>query len=285
MRFVKLHGAGNDYVLVDGRGQDADWPALARAMSDRHFGIGSDGLLLLMPSEKAPVRMRMFNPDGSEAEMCGNGIRCFAKYVLERQVVAATDGALLVETGAGVLRVEPVWEDGRMTAARVGMGVPRLRPREIPVALPRRKGREQEELVLDYPLEVDGYRLRLAFVSMGNPHAVAFIHDPVEEFPLDRIGPLVERHKVFPRRTNFEIVNMLSGNKLQVRVWERGVGETLACGTGVCAVAVAGWLKGLMRERVELELPGGTLLVEWGGEGEVYLSGPVAEVFEGEWKE
>ncbi len=285
MRFVKLHGAGNDYVLVDGRGLDHDWPSLARAMSDRHFGVGADGLLVVAPSQLAPVRMRMFNPDGSEAEMCGNGIRCFAKYVLERGVVAADEGGLTIETGAGLRRVEPVWEEGRMTGARVNMGTPRLRPSEVPVKLPEQKGRDgAEEMVLDYPLEVDGKHLKLTFVSMGNPHAVAFIQEPVEEFPLHRIGPLVERHPMFPKRTNVEIVNMLGGDKLQVRVWERGVGETLACGTGACAVSVAGWFKGRTERKVELQLAGGTLRVEWDGQGEVFLSGPAVEVFEGEWR-
>jgi diaminopimelate epimerase len=256
-------------------------------MCDRHFGVGADGLLLVVESKNAPVGMRIINLDGSEAEMSGNGIRCFAKYVLEKKIASTTDGILSIGTGAGVLRVEPVWQDGYVCSARVDMGAPRLRPDQIPVKLKQQRLRrpKEREIVLDYPVKIDGKELRLSFVSMGNPHAVAFLNEDVEGFPLETIGPKIENHSMFPDRINFEIVNQLNGTELQVRTWERGAGETYACGTGACAVAVASWFKGLTTERVQVHLLGGTLEVEWGGQGPVYLSGSAAEVFEGEWPE
>ena len=281
MKFTKMHGAGNDYVYVDARGQERDWPALSVAMSDRHLGVGSDGLILALPSEKADLRMRMFNADGSEGEMCGNGIRCLVRFAFDNGIVPAELSPVRVETMAGVLDVTPLGDGGQgMVGARVLMGEPRLVPAEIPVAI------EGLDVVIDEPLEVAGHSFRMTCVSMGNPHAVVFMDEPVDEFPLTEIGPQMEHHPLFPARVNFEIVNVLDGGKvLRTRVWERGSGITMACGTGACAVQVAARLNGLAGDRATIALPGGDLTVEWPGEGEVVMEGPVASVFEGEWKE
>ena len=283
INFTKMEGCGNDYIYVDARNLDENWPALSRAMSDRHFGIGSDGLILIMDSNKATLKMRMFNADGSEGEMCGNGIRCFAKFAIERNIAAPTNGGLTVETLGGVRTVAPVSENGLVTRARVAMGAPILHPREVPVVVSPSKGRTIGDAVIDYPLNIDGVDLKLTFVSMGNPHAVAFIDTPVNEFPLHQIGPQVEHHPIFPNRVNFEIVNRISPNRLNARVWERGSGETMACGTGACAIAVASQLHGYIGSAVDITLPGGTLAIDWDGRDEVYLEGPATEVFTGSW--
>ena len=277
MRFKKMHGAGNDYVYVDARNQSRDWPELAVAMSDRHKGIGSDGLIILLDSDRADVRMQMFNADGSEGEMCGNGIRCFVRFASDANALTLTDRPVRVETGAGVLSVTPVWTDGEMTRASVSMGPPRLVPADIPMAL------DGEGPVIDHVLEVAGRQIPITGVSMGNPHAVTFIGEDVDDYPLRDIGPIVEHHPLFPNKVNFEIVNILSRDRLKVRVWERGSGLTQACGTGACAVVVAGRLKGLVDDDVTIDLPGGSLDIRWTGEGDVIMEGPVAEVFEGEW--
>ena len=299
MRFVKMHGAGNDYVLLDARELECDWSRLAREMCDRHFGIGADGLLLVAPSAVAEVRMRMFNPDGSEAEMCGNGIRCFAKYVVERGIVASGERALRVETGNGVLEVAPLTDgQGRVARARVSMGEPRFRAEDIPVRIPKgEKGLQLDiktvpldinkralDIIAGYPVKLGGQEFRITCVSMGNPHAVAFVEQPVDDVPLQVVGPLMEHHPMFPKRVNFHVVNVVDRGRLRARTWERGAGLTLACGTGACAVQAAARLLGLTDSRVELEMPGGVLEVTWEGRGPVYLEGPVEEVFEGEWK-
>ena len=276
-----MHGAGNDYVVIDARDLTADWEQLAIGMCDRRFGVGADGILLVLPSDAAHVRMRMFNPDGSEAEMCGNGIRCLAKYVLERGIAPRDANPLMVETKAGIRPVEPIWSDDMVVRAVVAMGVAELNPRDIPVDLPDGNGAGP---VLDYPLTVDDVELKLTFVSMGNPHAVAFLDTPVEEFPLHRVGPLVERDPIFPNHVNFSIVNVGDWSGLSARVWERGVGETLACGTGACAIAVASRLHGYSGNDVDITLPGGDLGVALDRRGRVYLEGPAAEVFDGDWK-
>ncbi|MCH7653069.1 MAG: diaminopimelate epimerase, partial [Chloroflexi bacterium] len=249
MKFTKMHGAGNDYLYIDARSQSRDWPALSVAMSDRHTGVGSDGIILMLSSDRADLRMRMFNADGSEGEMCGNGIRCLVRYALDRGIAPPDKTPVSVETLAGVLEVTPIWENGVMSRARVGMGKPILRPEEIPVDLPG------QELVMDHPLRVDGHSFDLTFVSMGNPHAVAFIDEPVDDVRLADIGPLVERHALFPQRVNFEICNVLEGSRIKTRVWERGSGITMACGTGACAVAVAARLHGYIGDESTIELP------------------------------
>ena len=282
MKFTKMHGAGNDYIYIDARQMDENWHELSRTLSDRHFGIGGDGIILILDSDVADLRMRMFNADGSEGEMCGNGIRCFAKYALEREIASPCGDGLTVETLAGIRTVYPFVDQGVVSGARVSMGRPSLNPHEIPVSLDPAMSSNVGP-VLKYPIHPGDFRLFLGFVSMGNPHAVTYIDQPVREFPLHNIGPLVEGHPMFPRRVNFEIVNQVDSSHLEARVWERGSGETMACGTGACAIAVASRLQGLIDDRVDIKLPGGTLTIEWDGEGEVFLEGPATEVFNGEW--
>jgi len=277
VKFKKYHGAGNDYVYVDARVEQRDWQSLARAVSDRHTGVGGDGLIILLPSDIADMRMRMFNADGSEAEMCGNGIRCFVRFALDENPRGASGDIVNVETAVGVLAVTPIWEDGQMSRASVDMGAPRLQPAEIPLDL------QGDGPVMDHPLILGDDSVKITCVSMGNPHAVAFLQQNVAEYPLDRVGPQVEVHPLFPNRVNFEIANVLGRDRLQVRVWERGSGLTQACGTGACAAVVGARLHGLVDDQVDVELPGGVLRVTWPGEGAVILEGPIAEVFEGVW--
>ena len=303
MKFAKMHGTGNDFVVVDARAMELDWAPLAQAVCDRHFGVGADGLLLVLRSEVADLRMRMFNPDGSEAEMCGNGIRCFSKFALERGITPWPEKALRVETLGGILPIQPIIEDERVIGARVGMGVPHLRPEEVPVDASQRlvvvgaraavgqrtsgPGSEYfapgEEMVFDWPVIVQGREFTVTGVSMGNPHAVAFLSEPVEELPLAEIGPQVEHHPLFPSRVNFEVVNVVDRAHLRARVWERGAGLTLACGSGAAAIAVAARLHGYTDEHVDIILPGGVLSLTWDGQGDVFMEGPAVEVFEGEW--
>jgi len=270
MRFAKLEATGNDFVLIEAGEAERDWPQLAISMCRRHFGVGADGLILLLPSTGADLGMRMFNPDGSEAEACGNGLRCLARYAME---MGLAKGELAVETPGGIRRVKALDE-----GIQVDMGVPHLRPEEIPVAV-----RYKVDIIKDYPLNVDDSELRLTCLSMGNPHAVCFLDEPVEGFPLFELGPKVESHPTFPNRVNFEIANVLSRTKVRARIWERGAGETLSCGSGACAVAVAARLHQRVDSDVDIMLPGGTLAVGWDGVGEVVLSGPAKLVFFGEW--
>jgi diaminopimelate epimerase len=246
-------------------------------MCDRHFGVGADGLILVLPSSQADVRMRMFNPDGSEAEMCGNGLRCLVKYAVEGGLARPRAGRIDVETPTGVLAAETFGDGRTVERVRASMGVPRFAPAEIPVLA------KAEPPVVDLPLEVAGYELRLTCVSMGNPHAVHFVDGPVGDFPLEQVGPLVEHHAFFPQRVNFEVAQVLARDRIEARVWERGAGPTLACGSGASATMVAACLRKLVGKRVDITLPGGTLAMEWDGRGEVYLSGPAKRVFAGEW--
>jgi len=277
MKFVKMHGTGNDFVLLRVQGDEQDWSRLAQAMCDRHYGIGADGLILVLPSSQADVGMRMFNPDGSEAEMCGNGLRCVVKYAVDEGLAQPRDGRISVETAVGVLAAQVFGKKGAVERVRVSMGVPRFAPQEIPVLA------EGEPPLKDLPLDIEGERLAVTCVSMGNPHAVHFIERPVAEFPLESIGPKVEHHPLFPQRVNFEVVRVLGRERMEARVWERGAGITLACGSGACAAVVAAQLHGLVGKRVDITLPGGGLTVEWDGAGECYLTGPAELVFEGEW--
>jgi len=274
-----MHGTGNDFVLLEWGEGERDWSKLAVAMCDRHFGIGADGILLVLPSERADLRMRMFNPDGSEAEMCGNGVRCFAKYAVERGLVRPRDGRFSIETVAGVLTTEVALADGRVKRVRTSMGVPRFAPAEIPVAV------EAEPPLKNLSLDVEGQTVAVTCVSMGNPHAVHFSARPVSSYPLEEIGPRVEHHELFPQRVDFEVARVLSRDLIEARVWERGAGPTLACGSGACAVMVAAHLQNMVDDKVDIKFPGGTLTIEWDGRGEVYMSGPAGEVFTGEWPE
>ncbi|HEY5477325.1 MAG TPA: diaminopimelate epimerase, partial [Tepidiformaceae bacterium] len=243
MRVTKLHGLGNDYIYVR-PSEELDWPELSRRVSDRHFGIGSDGLILALPSTVADLKMRIFNADGSEAEMCGNGIRCLAKYAVEEGMVPADREQVTIETGAGILALQLFREDGVVSAARVNMGAPRLAPSSLPANV------EGPGPILDLPLEVGGMPLSLTLVSMGNPHAIHYIESGIEEFPLERIGPLVEHHPLFPQRTNFQVVQVVDRGHVKHRVWERGSGITLASGTSASAVCVSSRLHGFTGNRI-----------------------------------
>jgi diaminopimelate epimerase len=284
MDFTKMQGAANDFVLIEAGGMQRDWSRLAVAVCDRHLGIGADSLLLLLPSDKAHFYMRVFDADGSEAETCGNGIRCLARYVLERGLVSPGINEVTVETVAGISRVRYEQKAGKVIKFWANMGKPEFGADRIPVALkPGDSGIVDIKSMLSYHVIVDSLELTLNCISMGNPHAVFFYEDSVSDFPLSRIGPLVERLSIFPRRVNFEVARVLSKKHLEARVWERGVGETLACGSGACAIAVASKLLDYTGHKVDIRLPGGTLDAEWNGEGEVILGGPAEIVFEGTW--
>ena len=280
MRFTKLHGTGNDFIVVYARDREADWTSIAKSICDRHLGAGADGLLLVYASDRADLRMGLFNADGSEAEMTGNGMRCFVKYAVDRGLITLRDGVAAVETLAGVIAAEVRQSAGRVESVRVTMGRPRFGAQEIPVAIAANPPLEKVEMNIGEQTFV------VTCLSMGNPHAVHFINEPVENFPLAEIGPKAERHALFPKRVNFEVARVLARDRIEVRTWERGVGETLACGTGASAVMVAARLRGLVDEKAELREPGGVLTLEWaGGESDVYLTGPAVEVYEGEWPE
>lgn len=285
MRFSKLQATGNDFILVDARTKAAEWPKLAQAVCDRHFGVGADGLMLVQNSTIADLRMRLFNADGSEAEVSGNGLRCFAKYVIERGLAGKmslragqSNYLLAIETLSGVRKVKAHMSGNKVERAEVNMGLPRFQPEQIPVNV------EVDIIpILNYPLAINRRRLSLALVSIGNPHAVSFLSRSVAEFPLSEIGPKVESHPMFPQKTNFEVARVLSRRTIEARVWERGVGETLACGSGASAIAATAQLWDYVNNQVNIILRGGTLTVWWDRVGEVLLTGPVEEVFNGEW--
>lgn len=277
LKFTKMQGLGNDYVYVNGFSQSVNDPsALARRVSDRHFGIGSDGLVLILPSRTQDVRMRMFNADGSEAEMCGNAIRCVGKYVHDHGI--STKDILRVETAAGIKIVRLLKEGGEVCGATVDMGEPILTPAAIPAILP---DGARGDRFLSLPVAVDGTEYAVTAVSMGNPHAVIFM-DGIDALDLPAIGPKFENHPLFPQRTNTEFVEVAGEARVRMRVWERGAGETLACGTGACAVAVASFLNGRTGRTVDVELRGGTLRITWDeNDGHVYMTGPAATVYDG----
>lgn len=278
MKFVKMQGAGNDYVYVDCFNQTVNDPAtLAQQVSDRHFGIGSDGLILILPSQCADVQMRIYNADGSEAEMCGNGVRCVAKYVYDHGI--AVQHSLKVETQSGVLTLELFTDDrDHVNRVRVDMGQPRLCRHEIPML-----GDGQSQ-ALNVPLEVEDRTFVVSCLSMGNPHCVVFVDD-VENFPVHYWGPLIENHPQFPRRINVEFVQVVSTTEVRQRTWERGAGETLACGTGASAVTVAAFLAGHTQRIITNHLAGGDLQMEYHESGALYMTGPAVEVFSGEFPE
>ena len=274
MTFTKMHGCGNDYVYVNLFEEQIENPAkVSIAVSDRHFGIGSDGLITIGASEIADFRMRIYNADGSEAEMCGNGIRCVAKYVYDHKLTDKTE--ITVETGAGMKTLQLTVEDDKVTLVRVDMGEPILTPDEIPVVA-------DGDRVVDEPIVVDDKEWRMTCVSMGNPHAVVFVDD-VAHFELEKYGPLFENHVRFPKRTNTEFVQIISRNEAIMRVWERGSAETWACGTGTCATVMACILNGLTDNDVLVHLRGGDLRIVYDEKSNhVFMTGPATEVFEGE---
>ncbi|MEW5945132.1 MAG: diaminopimelate epimerase [bacterium] len=277
MDFVKMHGLGNDFVVLEKTGLE-DVSSLSRRLCDRHFGIGADGLVLILPSDRADFRMRIINPDGSEAEMCGNGIRCAAKRFLERGKTYSTEEnavELIVETLAGIRLVrafrDPAGAFGRI---EVNMGEPVLSPEAIPVLI-------DAERVLDHPLDVDGKRYPATCLSLGNPHCVLFLDEDVGDVDVAAPGRLIESLPIFPNRTNVEFVNVLGKGEIKLRAWERGAGETLACGTGACAAVVAGFLTGRLDEKATARLPGGDLEIVWTKNGAVLMTGPAETVFYG----
>lgn len=274
MKFTKMQGIGNDYVYVNCLEEKVDHPEeLAKLVSDRHFGIGSDGLILIKPSEVADFEMAMYNADGSRGEMCGNGIRCVAKYVYDRGLTDKTH--ISIETLAGIKYLELTVEKGQVSQVRVDMGEPELLAEKIPVI-------SQQVKVIDVPITAGEKEYRMTCVSMGNPHCVVFMED-VEHLEIEKVGPLFENHELFPKRINTEFVKVIDRKTLQMRVWERGSGETLACGTGACATAVAAMLNGFCEEEVQIHLLGGDLTIEWNKESNhVFMTGPAEIVFDGE---
>jgi diaminopimelate epimerase len=288
IKFTKMQGIGNDYVFVDCFHRHVANPAkIARLISDRHFGIGADGLILICPSKKADARMRIFNADGSEAEMCGNGIRCLAKYVYEHKLVKPGGPVVMgdstrypvslkIETGAGLLTLGLAVRGKTVESVCVNMGQPRFRPKDIPVKLPG-------ERIIEHPIDVLKQRLHVTCVSMGNPHAVFFC-DEVAGVKLERLGPAVENHSLFPRRTNVHFVEVETKSRFKMRTWERGSGITLACGTGACACAVACAITGRCGRASTAQLPGGRLQLNWSTQDNcVYMTGAATTVFEGIW--
>lgn len=276
MKFTKMQGCGNDYVYVDGcreRIPQEEKPVLVRCLSDRHFGIGGDGVIFINPSDEADFEMEMYNADGTRAEMCGNGIRCVGKFVYDKGLTDKTD--ITVISAGSVKYLTLIVKEGKVQQVKVNMGAPELTASLVPVV-------SENTQVIDEPILVHGKDYKMTCVSMGNPHAVVFMDD-VEHLAIEEIGPDFENHERFPRRTNTEFVKVIDRKTVQMRVWERGTGETLACGTGACAVAVACVLNGLTEETVTVKLLGGELIITWDREANlVYMTGPAVTVFEGE---
>jgi diaminopimelate epimerase len=285
MKFTKMQGTGNDFVIIEPDSKPHDWAKLAIAVCDRHYGVGADGILLLLPSKAADFRMCIFNSDGSEPEMCGNGLRCLVKYFVANKGKESPRNEIKAETKAGIRRAWLVPNADGSTSVRLSMGKPRFADNEIPVNVEGCTVVIVRKPMTTCTLRVERRDLPLALVSMGNPHAVYFTDKPVANFPLDQIGPKIEHHRIFPEGTNFEVVRVRGREQIDVRVWERGAGTTLACGTGACAVTVAAHLNGDVDDKVSVNLPGGVLQIEWPGKGEVFLTGPAEFVFTGEWTE
>lgn len=274
LKFTKMHGIGNDYVYVNCFKETVEDPVqTAVTVSDRHFGIGSDGLILIKPSEVADGKMEMYNADGSQGAMCGNGIRCVAKYMYDYGITDKT--SISVETKSGIKYLDLTVKDGKVETVKVNMGTPILEAADIPVI-------SDKEQVLDQPVEVDGKIWNITCVSMGNPHAITYIDD-VKNLEIEKIGPKFENHEIFPDRVNTEFVHVIDRKTVEMRVWERGSGETLACGTGACAVAVSSILNGLTEDEVTVKLLGGDLKIFWDREeNKVYMTGSATTVFDGE---
>lgn len=283
MKFTKMHGIGNDYVYVNCFEEKVKNPArVARRVSSRHFGIGADGLILITPSKRADVGMRIFNADGSEAEMCGNGIRCVAKYAYEHGLVSRK--RMTVETPAGIKALYLKTDGSEVQHVRVNMGSPKLLRKQIPMKSINKGAGGANTRVIDEPFEVGGgdNELRITCVSMGNPHCVIFL-DKLKGFPVGKYGSFIERHRAFPERVNVHFVEVLGRGEVRVKTWERGSGRTLACGTGASAVCVAGVLNKKTSRKILAHLPGGDLTLEWSRSGDVFMTGPAEEVFTGEW--
>lgn len=283
MKFTKMHGCGNDYVYVDCTKEVIpNISETAIRVSDRHFGIGSDGLILIKASDVADFEMDMYNADGSRGKMCGNGIRCVAKYVYDHGLTDKT--TITVNTLSGIKTLKLTVEDGKVSKVRVDMGEPELIPAQVPVkASVLGWADDRREAIVAEPLEIKGRSYDITCVSMGNPHCITFIEEDVRDFPLEAAGPVFEKHELFPERVNTEFINVIDKDHLRMRVWERGSGETLACGTGACAVAVASYLNGFTGRSVDIELLGGHLEVVYDEKtNHVFMTGPATEVFSGE---
>ena len=276
MKFTKMHGIGNDYVYVNGSAEKIEDPAgLSIKISDRHFGIGSDGLIIINPSKVADFEMEMYNADGSRSQMCGNGIRCVGKYVYDYGLIDKTQ--IAVETLAGIKYLDLQVEGSKVTAVRVDMGEPILKAKQIPII-------SENEEVIEEAIEIDGKQYQMTGVSMGNPHAIVLVED-VKNFPIEEIGPKFERHDRFPERINTEFVRVINESTIEMRVWERGSGETFACGTGACAAAVACAKNGLTNREVTVRLLGGDLQIKWDEKSNhVFMTGTATTVFDGELK-
>jgi diaminopimelate epimerase len=274
MKFTKMQGLGNDYVYVNCMEKEIEDPSgLAKQVSDRHYGVGSDGLILICPSEHADFEMKMYNADGSRGEMCGNGIRCVGKYVYDYGLTDQTE--ISVETLGGIKYLSLMVENGKVSQVKVDMGSPIFVPEQIPVKAGKLDA-------VDVPIDVDGKEYRMTCISMGNPHAVVYM-DEIKELEIEKIGPKFEHHPCFPNRVNTEFAHVLNRQTVEMRVWERGSGETLACGTGACAVAVASMVNGLTDDSVTVRLLGGDLKIEWDREKNVvYMTGPASVIFDGE---
>ena len=280
INFDKLHGAGNDYIAIDGRGIDLDWGKLSLEMSRPHFGVYSDGIVVLKNSDIANTAIKIFNPDGSEAEMSGNGVRLFSKFVLDNKLSDFNGNSLTVETGGGVREVFPTFKDGEMVSAKIAMGIPKFLRDEIPV---NKDLFTNNVDINDFALNFDN-NIKISCVNIGNPHAVLITNKDVNEFDLNKIGPLVENNDLFPNRINFEIVNIISKDEIKARIFERGAGETLSSGTGTSACAIIGIKKGLLNNKVKVNVPGGFLNITWEPGKESLLEGPTERVFTGTWK-
>ena len=276
--FVKMHGLGNDFILIDCLskpvGDSSFLSYLAKRLCNRNFGIGADGLILILPSSKADLRMRIFNYDSSEAQMCGNGIRCFAKYAYENKLVSKNK--FTIETLAGIIIPELIFKDKEISGIKVDMGIPKLKRREIPMV-----GKDTSTVVNE-TLKINSEQtFKITCVSMGNPHCITFVND-VQSISVDEIGPKIENQPLFPEKTNVEFIQVLNKQEINFRVWERGVGETLACGTGACAALVAAVLNKKTDREAIIHLPGGDLDIQWADDGHVYMTGPAELVFKGE---
>lgn len=283
MDFVKMHSSGNDFVIVREKESRRSWQKLGKLVCDRRFGVGADGVLVVLPSTKADFKVKVINADGSEAEVCGNGLVCLGRYAIDSGLVDGDSENVTVETKAGVKKIALVKQAGKVKQVRVTLGTPRFRPEQIPALLPAIGGRDEIRPVLDHPLFAGNRKLLLNLVSMGNPHAVYFVGRPVDDFPLNRLGPIVENHPMFPNRVNFEVARVVDSSRIEARVWERGAGETMACGSGACAIAVTARLHGYVGDSVDVVLPGGTLVVDWNGQDDVILTGCPDLTFSGSW--
>lgn len=275
MKFTKMHGAGNDYIYIDGAKEHmTDAGEWAARLSDRHFGIGSDGVVLILPSDTCDFKMKMYNSDGSEAEMCGNASRCIGKYVYDKKLT--TKKTITLETKAGVKTLELIVKNDKVSAVKVDMGEPCFEGSRIPVAI-------EKKLIKDYPVEIEGKIYPITALSMGNPHAVVFVHEDLAGYPVHKIGPKLEKHPLFPQKANIEFAKIITPDRIEMRVWERGAGETLACGTGACATLVAAALGGRSNRIATVQLLGGDLQIEWNPDNNhVYMTGAAVTVYEGE---